>query len=73
MVSLLGANRCRQKCRKRSKAMPATRHGVIVGVGDYHSVRQREWAFYRDGGDWTSGKIAMRSPRTEPSQSSLAT
>jgi len=28
---------------------------------------------YRDGGDWTSGKIAMRSPRTEPSQSSLAT
>jgi hypothetical protein len=30
-------------------------------------------SFYRDGGDWTSGKIAMRSPRTEPSQSSLAT
>ena len=29
--------------------------------------------FYRDGGDWTSGKIAMRSPRTEPSQSSFAT
>jgi hypothetical protein len=29
--------------------------------------------FYRDGCDWTSGKIAMRSPRTEPSQSSLAT
>ena len=28
---------------------------------------------YRDGDDWTSGKIAMRSPRTEPSQSSLAT
>jgi hypothetical protein len=27
---------------------------------------------YRDGCDWTSGKIAMRSPRTEPSQSSLA-
>jgi hypothetical protein len=23
-------------------------------------------SFYRDGGDWTSGKIAMRSPRTEP-------
>jgi hypothetical protein len=30
-------------------------------------------SFYRDGCDWTSGKIAMRSPRTEPSQSSLAT
>src|SRR5260221_14162367 len=30
-------------------------------------------SLYRDGGDWTSGKIAMRSPRTEPSQSSLAT
>src|SRR4029077_13525072 len=30
-------------------------------------------SFYRDGGDWTSGKIATRSPRTEPSQSSLAT
>jgi hypothetical protein len=32
-----------------------------------------ELSFYRDGCDWTSGKIAMRSPRTEPSQSSLAT
>jgi hypothetical protein len=29
-------------------------------------------SFYGDGGDWTSGKIAMRSPRTEPSQISLA-
>jgi hypothetical protein len=28
---------------------------------------------HRGGCDWTSGKIPMRSPRTEPSQSSLAT
>src|SRR5260370_20898487 len=30
-------------------------------------------SFYRDGGDWTSGKIAMRSPRTEPRHRPLAT
>jgi hypothetical protein len=37
------------------------------------TVAYGETWFYRDGCDWTSGKIAMRSPRTEPSQSSLAT
>ena len=36
-------------------------------------VLRRERAFYCGGGDWMIGKIAMRSPRTEPSQSSLPT
>jgi hypothetical protein len=42
-------------------------------ASDLTSITSYWGSFYRDGCDGTGGKIAMRSPRTEPSQSSLAT
>ena len=58
---------------KRDRALRIELRGFTDGRVERLTALDLTLSFYLGGCDWPSGKIAMRSPRTEPSQSSLPT